>query len=214
MVLKEQELLQIDEQYLRRLQKKNSDALLRLSIKLTRDLKEAMERLGQNPSNSSIPPGSQAPWDKGTASKDEGPAVDEKSDLQSDNDDEKANTDTQEDINKEESSQLTKSTNSRKPGRQVGSQGFGRTQKISITKTVHHSCGCCSICNEDLSNIEKAYTGFESVNLDFGTPDAPGLKLSNTKHIYYIGDCPCCGLENRSEPWRSPVDDLDWKKSA
>jgi len=216
MVLKEQELLQIDEKFLRRLQEQDSDALVGLSIKLTCDLKEALERLDQNPSNSSRPSGSLAPWDKGTADEEDDEAsVDEKTVLQSDfNNDEKDTTDTSEDAGEEESSHSTESKkikSSRKPGRQVGSQGFGRTQEIGITNTVHHRCSFCSICNEDLTHVEKAYTGFQSVNLDFGTPDAPGLKLSNTKHIYYSGECPSCSLENRSEPWRAPADDLDWQ---
>lgn len=216
MVLKEQELHQIDEQFLRRLQEQDSDALVGLSIKLTSDLKEALERLNQNPSNSSRPSGSLAPWDKGTTNEeDDDAAIDEKAALQSDiNNNEEATTDTPEDTSEEENSPSTeskKAKNSRKPGRQAGSQGFGRTQKIGITKTVHHSCGCCSICNTDLTQVEKAYTGFQSVNLDFGTPDAPGLKLSNTQHIYYSAGCPGCGLENLSEPWRAPADELDWK---
>jgi hypothetical protein len=57
----------------------------------------------------------------------------------------------------------------RKPGRQPGSQGFGRTQKIEVTHTVHHSCVCCSACNEDLASVEKAYTGFQTVNINFGS---------------------------------------------
>jgi len=42
-----------------------------LSINLANDLKEAMERLNQNPSNSSKPSGSLAPWDKGSRDEDE-----------------------------------------------------------------------------------------------------------------------------------------------
>ena len=67
MVLKEHELLQIDEQFIRRLLEKNPDALAELSIHLINDLKEALERLNQNPSNSSKPSGSLAPWDKGSS---------------------------------------------------------------------------------------------------------------------------------------------------
>lgn len=64
MVLKKQELLQIDEKFIQNLLKKDPDALVSLSIKLSNDLKEAVERLNQNPSNSSKPSGSLAPWEK------------------------------------------------------------------------------------------------------------------------------------------------------
>ena len=49
---------------IRRLLAKDPAALAELSIHLTNDLKEALERLNQNPSNNSIPSGSLAPWDK------------------------------------------------------------------------------------------------------------------------------------------------------
>jgi transposase len=52
-------LRQIDEAYLRSL---SHEALIRLSTKLVTDLKDARERLNRTPSNSSLPPSSQAPW--------------------------------------------------------------------------------------------------------------------------------------------------------
>lgn len=57
MVLKEHELLQIDDDFIRQHQERDPDALAGLSIKLANDLKEALERLNQTPS------GSLAPWD-------------------------------------------------------------------------------------------------------------------------------------------------------
>ena len=83
MVLKEQELLQIDEQFIRKLLEKDPEALAGLSIKLVNDLKEARERLNQNPSNSSKPSGSLAPWDKGSIDEedDEESNIDEKDTL-------------------------------------------------------------------------------------------------------------------------------------
>ena len=215
MVLKEQELLQIDESFLRRLQDRDPDALVGLSIKLTSDLKEAMERLNQNPSNSSKPSGSLAPWDKGTTDEeDDESTIDEKDVLYSANDINEEESSTADTNEEEDSSQPTdskKPQESRQPGRQPGSQGFGRTQKIEITHTIHHRCGGCIVCDTDLTHVEKPYTAFQSVNIQFGSPTAPGLQLTNTQHIYYSGLCPGCDLENRSEPWRAPADESDWK---
>lgn len=205
MVLKEQELLQIDEQFLHRLQEQDPDALVGLSIKLTSDLKEALERLNQNPSNSSKPSGSLAPWDKGTADDDDDEElnIDEKDVLRSEMDiDEEEPSDIADTTAQENSPQSKQVKKQRKPGRQLGSQGFGRTQKLEVTDTIHHPCGCCSVCNEDLTTVEKAYTGFQTVNIEFGSADSPGMQLSNTQHLYYAGLCSNCGLENRSEPWR------------
>ncbi|MES9856701.1 MAG: hypothetical protein ABW166_08890 [Sedimenticola sp.] len=59
--------------------------------------------------------------------------------------------------------------------------------------------------------IEKAYTGFYSVNVEFGNTETPGLKLINTHHLYYSAICPACGLKNNSEPWRAPADSEAWE---
>ena len=212
MILKEHELLQIDEKFICRLREQDPDALAGLSIKLVSDLKEAVERLNQNPSNSSRPSGSLAPWDKGVTGDDEDESIiDEKEVLRSEIGLDKQEPSDTAGTTEEDSLQSKESTEQRKPGRQSGSQGFGRTQQLAVTDTTHHACVCCSACNEDITSVEKAYTGFYTVNIEFGNTDSPGVKLTNTLHLYYMGLCPKCGLENRSEPWRAPADIEDWK---
>ncbi len=194
MILKEHELLQIDEKFIRQLREQDPDALAGLSIKLVSDLKEVLERLNQNPSNSSRPSGSLAPWDKGKPDEDDEDdelTIDEKEALRS-----KTNTNKEESSDtadtKEDSpqSEKPKGTNKpRKPGRQPDSQGFGRTQKLANTDTRHHHCECCSACNTDISSVEKAYTGFQTVNVGFGNTDSPGLSLTVILHLYYLGAC-------------------------
>ena len=61
MKLSDHDLRQIDEE---RINKLSETAVKNLSITLLNDLKEARERLNQNSKNSSIPPSSEAPWDK------------------------------------------------------------------------------------------------------------------------------------------------------
>lgn len=215
MVLGEQDLLQIDEAFLRRLLDSDPEALLGLSIKLTDDLKEAHERLNQNPSNSSKPPGSQAPWDKGLDDNASEPEQDlektesDSTESSSDNDpsSEQKTADDNSDATSSEDNQKPK----RKPGKQPGAPGFGRTQKLAVTDTVTHHCQGCAVCNTDLSGVEKAYTGFYSVDIVFGDPSAPGVQLTNTHHIYYSAACPNCGLDNRTEPWRAPPENGDWQ---
>jgi hypothetical protein len=213
-ILKEHELLQIDEKFIRQLREQDPDALAGLSIKLASDLKEVLERLNQNPSNSSRPSGSLAPWDKGEVDEDDELNIDEKEALRS-----KTNTHKEESsdtgVTKENSSHSEKpkgTDGQRRPGRQPGSQGFGRTQKLANTGTIHHQGGCCSACNTDISSVEKAYTGFQAVNVEFGNTDCPGLSLTVILHLYYLGLCPKCGLENRTEPLRAPADTSDWKR--
>lgn len=214
MVLKEHELLQIDDQFIHRLLEKDPDALAELSIHLAHDLKEALERLNQNPSNSSKPSGSLAPWDKGSGDDDDELTLDEQNPLESGIDKEQPSDATTEQVAENTNTkccfQSENSQEPRQPGRQPGSQGFGRTQQFAVTETKHHVCGCCTVCNADLASVEKAYTGFQTVNIEFGDADKPGVHLSNTHHLYYTGRCPNCGLENRSEPWRAPPDTADW----
>ena len=62
MVLKDHDLRQLNEARILELKEKDPEALATLSVRLLEDLKEARERLNQNPSNSSRPPSSQAPW--------------------------------------------------------------------------------------------------------------------------------------------------------
>jgi hypothetical protein len=219
MVLKEQELLQIDEKFIRKLQEKNPDALVGLSIRLTNDLKEAMERLNQNSSNSSNPSGSLAPWDKGLTeeesdSEDELTASEQETSQADSNDDPEEATNSTTDTNENSPCPVENEDEQKKPGRQPGSPGFGRTQQLKVTEIKHHSCGFCSACQQDLTPLEKAYTGFQTINIEFGQTDSPGVTVSNTQHTYYMALCPQCGLENRSHPHRAPADDTDWSHAG
>jgi IS1 family transposase len=216
-ILKEHELLQIDEKFISQLREQDPDALAGLSIKLVSDLKEVLERLNQNPSNSSRPSGSLAPWDKGEIDEDKEDddelIIDEKKALRSktnaDKEESSDTVDTKDDCPPSEKPKGT--SEPRKPGRQPNSQGFGRTQKLDNTDTTHHHVGCCCACNTDISSVEKAYTGFQTVNVEFGNTDSPGLSVIVILHLYYLGLCPKCGLENRTEPLRAPADASDWK---
>jgi hypothetical protein len=77
MRLSRHDLAQLDDAYLAGLEEASLRAL---SVKLLADLKEAHERLEQNPSNSFRPPSSRVPWetaqgdqDGSAAQRDEGP---------------------------------------------------------------------------------------------------------------------------------------------
>jgi len=221
MVLEEQELLQIDEAFLRKLFESNPQALLGLSIKLIGDLKEALERLNQNPSNSSKPSGSQAPWDKGETLdtpevKDEPTTTNAQDSEESlkDNESSKQETVDKAGDNLSHSDAENHEPLPRNPGKQPGAPGFGRIQKLPVTHVEEHHCTTCSVCNTDLSSLEKAYTGFYTLDVEFGNETTPGVNLRNTHHIYYIADCPGCGLENRREPKRAAEDTNDWKNAG
>ena len=64
MHLSEHSLRQLDRTYLDAL---DEAALRALSARLLDDLKEARDRLNQGPENSSRPPSSRAPWERGAS---------------------------------------------------------------------------------------------------------------------------------------------------
>jgi transposase len=64
MHLSDHSLNQLNEAYVQTL---DAGALRGLSLRLLADLKEARERLRQNPTNSSRPPSSRAPWERSSA---------------------------------------------------------------------------------------------------------------------------------------------------
>jgi transposase len=62
MHLSDHDLRQMDEGWLEKLPE---DKLRQVSGRILQDLKEARDRLNQTPDNSSRPPSSRAPWEKG-----------------------------------------------------------------------------------------------------------------------------------------------------
>jgi hypothetical protein len=68
MRLSKHDLFQMDDEWLKKLP---AELLLEVSKRLLHDVKELQDRLNRNPTNSSCPPTSQAPWEKaGDAAKD------------------------------------------------------------------------------------------------------------------------------------------------
>lgn len=203
MVLKDHDLRQLDEARIRDLKEKDPEALVNLSIRLLEDLKEARERLNQNPSNSSRPPSSQAPWL--SAREDEEDRVDrpEEATAEPRADTERGPSGQDATDNGDSSDTPTR----RKPGRQPAAPGFGRTQKLTITDWEDHRPSTCALCAAALDlDRAQAYTAFDTVDLVFGDIQDPGLRLSCSRHTYY--QIPCrCGHETRESPQRAPEED-------
>jgi IS1 family transposase len=215
MVLSDQQLLQIDADFLTRLRMRDPAALARLSLNLANDLKEARERLNQNPTNSSRPSGSMPPWDKVATDDTSDPhrKPGDRPDIDPVNESRaKTQSDSAPVTGVAGSDCQDNAPAPRKPGRQPRAPGAGRTQKLPVTHWEHHRCSPCSLCHRELQSVEKAYTGFYCVNVEFGAEASPGLRLTNTHHLYYAASCPHCGLDNRSQPWRAPPDRGNWEE--
>ncbi len=149
MHLSDHSLGQLDADYLQRLE---VESLRGLSLRLLEDLKEARERLGQNPTNSSRPPSSQAPWDRPSA-RDTDSSDDEETPLLGENPDQPADNG----ASPEDESEPTPPPPAtgegrqaeppkRKPGKQPGAPGFGRTQVFKAHETIAHCAETCAAC--------------------------------------------------------------------
>jgi hypothetical protein len=191
MEIKDHDLRQLNEERLQALQAKDPAALLRLANQLLHDLKEARERLNQNPSNSSRPPSSQDPWfrdgeEESTEDDEEG-----EEDASSDRQPKESGSASSEKEDSDANGQPEKKTGKgrppepkNKPGKQPGAQGFGRPKELVVNETIHHYPDQCAICGDPLNpELAVAHNGFYTIELILGGPEKPGLTLWVTKHI-------------------------------
>jgi transposase len=206
MLLKDHDLLQIDEPYLNAL---GRPQLLSVSVKLLKDLKESRERLNQNPSNSSRPPSSQPPWVGPDVDEDDEAGKEARDPQENDasNPDGKGDQENQDQEAKEADGSRNPSPPGRKAGKQEGSPGHGRTQKLPITGEVSHRAEQCAACgrgfDEDATFVPR--TGFFVLDIKLGNEESPGLDVSNEKQLYGDTICPC-GHVTRTMPERCPPD--------
>jgi len=221
MKLSDYDLRQIDEE---RINKLSESAVKNLSITLLNDLKEARERLNQNSKNSSMPPSSEAPWDKASKYSDED-KDDESSDdievldeaihadkrsLTGDCHLDEIDTPSLSEASSEPvTTPATPQESPRKPGKQPGAQGFGRVQKIAVHQHEHHYPDQCVLCDHDFiaGHNSVAYTAFDTLTLKWGDLSQPGIGVVNTRHTYYESACPC-GHVTQAAPLRQPPDSL------
>ena len=224
MKLSDHDLRQIDEE---RINKLSETAVKNLSITLLNDLKEARERLNQNSKNSSIPPSSEAPWDKASKYEDEEENAQSLDDIEALNkaihaDKQALGSDCHaEEIDTPSHSEASSETEAtpattqeeapppRKPGKQPGAQGFGREQKITVHQHEPHYPDRCVLCDNvfNANHSRVAYTAFDTLTLKWGDLCQPGIEVVNTRHTYYESACPC-GHVTQAAPFRQPPDSL------
>ena len=207
MKLSQHDLRQLDDGYLQRLPEA---ALRALSLTLLADLKEAQERLQQNPNNSSRPPSSRAPWDRpgvdATAASDtdadEDDAVAPSRDATARDDDRAADA-AAEPPGAPPSGDPTPPPErpKRKPGKQLGTPGVGRTQVFTAHATEEHRPTACHGCQASLAAAAAVcYTGFQSLDLVWGDPKEPGVRLRVVDHRFFDAGCDACGHHTREQP--------------
>ncbi|MER2542362.1 MAG: IS66 family transposase, partial [Candidatus Accumulibacter phosphatis] len=100
----------------------------------------------------------------------------------------------------------------KKAGKPLGSQGFGRTQKLTVTATCEHRPENCAACGLALAADAKseAYTGWDEIDIAPPAEGRIGLLFSVTRHLLLEVECTC-GHVSRAQPWRAPPDS-QWEK--
>ena len=200
------DLSQLDEGYLAKLPE---EQLRALSAKLLADLKAAHERLDQNPSNSSRPPSSRAPWE----GEDRGdPSNRPEQPDGADDGSRRGEEETQKPQGKCEGQQppSEEPAEHRRAGQRPGAPGHGRVQQLPIEVVLHHRPATCAGCGAALSPEDTArpHSGYLVIDLQPPSCERAGLEVVQSKHLYYEQACPC-GHRSRAEPGQCP-DDPAW----
>lgn len=209
MLFNDHDLRQIDDAYVESL---SIDELREVIKRLVKDLKEARDRLNQNSSNSSRPPSSEDPW---VTAKFKDP------DEDSDNPEDTIETDKNDSIDngesesesedrKEPAKEDTDAKPTRKPGKQKGAKGCGRTEYPPITATVVHKAEECAACGRKSDDKSEfvGRTGHYEIDIEVGNEKDAGIRVTNTKHIYGDTTCPC-GHVTQTKPQRCEKES-DW----
>jgi transposase len=162
MHLSDHDLQQLDDDYLHGLP---VEPLRLLSGKLLADLKEAHDRLNQNPSNSSRPPSTRAPWEKADSGSDEAcapQATEAEAPTDQPEEDAAAAQDVEPDSTPIESDVKPQGeTKPGRPGRRKGAPGVSRTQVLPVDAEEIHRPEICAACGARLGEeLEcRPYTG-------------------------------------------------------
>ncbi len=188
-----EDLAQIDFNSLEKLRKSD---LINLSLKLRAQLCEAIERLNQDSNNSSKPPSSDDPFKKSATE---------------DGNDSKETSDDHEESGIEEQSMEEPQDNpkKRKPGKQIGSEGYWRTEKPVAERIEPHYPEQCVLCGTKL-NKESAflYRGHYTYELEI---EDKCSSIKCTLHHYYESICSC-GHENISCPGEGYISTVEGRK--
>lgn len=204
MHLSDHDLRQMDEGWLENLPE---DKLRQVSTRILQDLKEARDRLNQTPDNSSRPPSSRAPWEKGRAKAQEPVAGKVEGEAETEMAGEAGPSAAA--CGPAQGGQPAEPK--KKPGKQPGAKGFGRTQKFAVTGEQVHRAAACNACGDVLPGDApaRAYAAWDAIDIDV-LPEG-GLRLNCTRHTLLDVTGGCCGHVTRSVPWRAGAD-LLWDK--
>jgi transposase len=175
--LSKDDLAQMNRDYFQSLEKTR---LVEVADNLHQLAVEQWEKINSNSSNSSQPPSGDNPFKK----------PDKSSKVASNS----TSSGTKKIVRQE---QEKEPKSKRKPGRQKGSKGFGRSKPVSICETIPHYPSHCNACHQALNKTEaKLYMGHHVLELE--TTES-GLQVVYQLHHYYQASCSC-GHQSKLRP--------------
>ena len=174
--LDKDDLSQMNRSYFQSL---SQDKLVEVADNLHQLATELWEKQQQNSENSSQPPSKDNPYDSQTITE------------ESEKIEESESSPPQTDSEKVEQSVVPekKQKSKRKPGKQPGGKGFGRSQPLKAEVIIPHYPDSCSACNQELreSNAQR-YMGYYVLELE---PQLFGFRIVTQLHHYYQTTCSC-----------------------
>jgi transposase len=181
-------------------------------------LKELTDRIQRTPDNSSVPPSSRAPWNKGKSNAKPAELEEEEDERRAAvekvlaDDEPRAEPESPENAAPVAPAQPVEGKKA--AGKQPGSPGYGRTQVLAITAVEKHLPSQCAVCGAALGadTVFRPYTAWDQVEIVTLPAGESGFKLEVTRHEPYEGLCGC-GHRTRMEPYRAESDGL-WEKVA
>ena len=146
------------------------NGVVNLSMRLRDLCIELYEKINQNSSNSSKPPSSDDPFKKGKKQPNDVVCQDQVDEPCSEGSGKNSENDPDE-TKKDDSVRVEtnwEETEKRKPGKQLGAQGFGRTENAEPEDTIEHYLKKCVVCLSDLEIplYPSAYTGHYTYELE------------------------------------------------
>lgn len=214
--LTKEDIAQIDRNYIESLEQK---VLVEVTCNLREYVVELIEQLEQTSKNSSKPPSSDNPYQKGAKKEDKDSHsgnpnandADEKSDgntSQSESDLEDKDISATNDPVADQQGETK--PEKRAPGKQPGAQGFWRESALIPEEVIPHYPEFCAACNAPLQCEEgqKPHMGHHVLEIE---KTDSGIRVFCTLHHYYTGVCGC-GHETKSYPGKGNISTVEGRK--
>jgi hypothetical protein len=211
-----EDIAQMDRNFFQSLEQ---EVLVEVACNLRELAVEQMERLEQNSINSSRPPSSDSPYQKGTkkdsVDSNAQNTIQETTDKNNAQDISESVIDTDQKgsaaVNESaEQPQADSEAQKRGAGKQPGAQGFWRETPLVHENIIPHYPEFCAACNSPIhiQVDQNPYMGHHVLELE---KTSSSVRVFCTLHHYYVGVCSC-GHETKARPGEGTISTVEGRK--